>query len=129
MAVVVVKSTVQGRGKRLIMKIDLPYPPSSNRYWRSFRGRMVVSEEARTYKRVVGLIANHAGLQPGQGDVSVSIHIRRPAKRRDIDNHLKVTLDSLQGYMYENDGQIVELHAVMVDDKRNPGITVTVAPA
>lgn len=27
-------------------------------------------------------------------------------------------------YLYENDGQIVELHARMSDDKRNPGVTV-----
>lgn len=111
------------------MKINLPYPPSSNRYWRSFRGRVVVSEEARAYKDAVGLLANVANLQPITGEVILSIHIRRPAKRRDIDNHLKVTIDSLQGYLYKNDSQIVELHAIMVDDKHNPGITVTCTPS
>lgn len=108
------------------MQIDLPYPPSSNRYWRNFRGRMVTSDEARSYKESVGLLCNVAGLQPIDGKVSVHIDIRRPADRRDLDNHAKVLLDSLQGHAYNNDSQIVELHLFMRNDKRNPGATVTV---
>lgn len=108
------------------MQIDLPYPPSSNRYWRNFRGRMVVSEEARNYKESVGLIANVAGLQPVDGEVCVTLHIRRPAKRRDLDNHVKVLLDSLQGHAYTNDGQIRELHITMADEPRNPGVTIAI---
>ena len=109
------------------MQIDLPYPPSSNRYWRNFRGRMVVSEEAQSYKKSVGLIANVAGLHPVDGELCVTLHIRRPAKRRDLDNHVKVLFDSLQGYAYNNDSQIRELHITMADDKRNPGVTVNVS--
>lgn len=113
------------------MIIDLPYPPSSNRYWRNYRGRMVVSEEAQQYKQVVMLLANAADLRPIAKPQSVAVRmtIRRPAQRRDIDNHLKVTLDSLQGYLYENDSQIVALSAFMTDDKKNPGITVECYPA
>jgi len=106
--------------------INLTYPISANRYWRSYRGRVVVSDEARAYKRVVGLICNHAATEPISGDVAVSVDIRRPAKRRDIDNHAKVLLDSLQGFAYHNDGQIIDLHLRMTDNKRNPGVTVTV---
>ena len=110
------------------MRIELPYPPSSNRYWRNFRGRTVVSEEARLYKDAVGFLCNAAAIRPIQGEVTVSVRIRRPAKRRDIDNHLKVALDALQGHVYENDSQIVELHVTMVDDKRNPGLTLECNP-
>lgn len=111
------------------MTITLPYPPSSNRYWRNFKGRTVVSDEARSYKNDVGTLCNIAGIQPIDGDIAVKVEIRRPAKRRDIDNHAKVLLDSLQGYAYNNDGQIMDLHLSMRDDKRNPGVTVTVTPA
>ena len=108
-------------------QIDLPYPPSSNRYWRNYKGVTVVSDEARNYKQVVRLIANVAGLEPVQkpGAVAVSLIIRRPRRARDLDNHLKITFDALQGALYENDGQIVELHVYMGDDKHNPGVTVT----
>lgn len=108
------------------MQIDLPYPPSANRYFRIYNGRAVTSDEARTYKRTVGLLCTRAGVEPVAGDVAVNIHIRRPAKRRDIDNHLKVTLDALQEYAYNNDSQITELHVTMCDNKQHPGVTVTV---
>lgn len=111
------------------VKLELDYPPSANRYWRNFRGRMVVSDEARTYKELAFWMAKQQGATCVNGPVAVSLHIRRPAKRRDLDNHAKVVLDSLQGAAYENDSQIVELHITMEDNKKNPGVTVTVEQA
>lgn len=108
------------------MQIELEYPPSANRYWRNFRGRMVVSEEARTYKQLAYWQAKQQGAICASGPVAVSLHVRRPAKRRDLDNHAKVVLDSLQGAAYENDSQIVELHITMEDNKKNPGVSVKV---
>jgi crossover junction endodeoxyribonuclease RusA len=43
--------------------IQLPYPPSLNRYWRTFRNRTVVSAEGLAYKREVAALARQAGLQ------------------------------------------------------------------
>lgn len=108
------------------MVIELPYPPSANRYWRMAKGHMIVSDEAKGYKQAIGLICNVAALEPVDGAVSVSIEIRRPAKRRDLDNHAKVLLDSLEGHAYRNDGQIVELYMRMTDNPESPGATVTV---
>lgn len=108
------------------MVIELPYPPSTNRLTRNLRGRSVTSEEARNYKQAVGYICNLAQLQPLAGVVAVEMVVRRPRKVRDIDNCIKCVLDSLQGYAYANDKQVMQLHVNMVDDKRNPGITVTV---
>lgn len=114
------------RALRKPVQIDLPYPPSANRYWRLAKGHLIVSEEAASYKTAVGLICNVAGITPTANPVAVQIDVRRPAQRRDIDNHCKVLLDSLQGYAYENDGQIIDLHVRMSDNKRNPGVTVIV---
>lgn len=105
--------------------ITLPFPPSANRYWRNWRGRMVVSDEAKDYKAIVALLARD--FEPLSGPVSVSIGVYRPARRRDLDNCLKVVLDALQGYLYENDDQIVELHARRFDDKHNPRVEIYVS--
>lgn len=106
--------------------IELPYPPSANRYWRNFRGRMVISAEAKAFKEQAGWIAKASGGALLTGAVSMFVDIYRPAKRGDLDNTLKVTIDSLQGIFYTNDSQIVEIHARLFDDKKNPRAVVTV---
>lgn len=112
-----------------MISITLPYPPSANRYWRNFRGRMVISAEAKAFKEQAAWIAKASGAQMITGAVSMLVDIYRPAKRGDLDNTLKVTIDSLQGIFYENDSQIVEIHARLHDDKRNPRAVVCVKTA
>jgi crossover junction endodeoxyribonuclease RusA len=79
--------------------VELPWPPSANRYWRSFRGRMVISKEAKEFKsevtyRLSKLPAKNAFFD---GRVGVKIRAYPPDKRkRDLDNLIKITLDSLQ---------------------------------
>lgn len=109
-----------------MITIELPLPPSSNRYWRNFRGRMVVSDEARAYKLQAGWLAVAAGAQILEGALSLSIDVYRARKAGDLDNKLKVLLDSLQGILYKNDSQIVEIHARLFDDKHNPRAIVSV---
>lgn len=111
------------------MTITLPTPVSANRYWRNFRGRMVVSAEAKAYKEQVAWIARAAGVEMLTGDVSVTMRVYRQAKRGDLDNSLKVSLDSLIGIAYADDSQIVRIVAERYDDKRNPRVEVEVTPA
>ena len=106
--------------------ITLPYPPSANRYYRNFRGRMVRSQEAEAYRIGVGWQCNLAGIVPLHGDLRVSLDFYRPAKRGDLDNLLKVVFDSLNGYAYGDDQQIVEIHAMRHDDKADPRVEVVI---
>jgi crossover junction endodeoxyribonuclease RusA len=106
--------------------VTLPVPPSTNRYWRKFRNKIVVSEEAKTYKRAAGFIATAAGVECLQGDVIMAVDVYRPMKKGDLDNYLKVLLDALQGIAYANDSQIIEIRARRFDDKRNPRAEVTI---
>lgn len=110
-----------------MVTITLPYPPSSNRYWRNYRGVMVKSEQARQYQEQAGWIAKAKGLQPLVGDIDVRIDVYRPAKRGDLDNTLKVILDSLNGIAYQDDSQIVSIHAQRFDDKQNPRVELTIS--
>lgn len=97
--------------------LELPYPISVNRYWRNFRGRSVVSAEARKYKADVAVLARQAGLQGvllGPVVLVAVLHPKKPqragkgpARCIDLDNAMKVAIDALQGVAYVNDSQLV----------------------
>lgn len=109
-----------------MMKLVLPMPPSANRYWRNWRGAMVVSEEARAYKSNVAKLAMAQRTRPLSGDIYVSIDVYRKQKSGDLDNRIKVVLDSLRGTAFDDDKQVVEIHARRFDDKSNPRVEVTI---
>jgi len=104
--------------------VTLPVAPSSNRYWRVWRNRAVRTKEAEAYiaavKRAVGRRALFLG------PVAVTIHWYRAARMGDLDGRLKVALDAFQGSVYENDRQIVELHAYRHEDPLDPRMAITV---
>lgn len=117
------------------MKLTLPYPPSANRYWRSVGGKVLKSREARLYQqgvRLRWLTQRPAGTpsRPPSCPVVVSVALFRPARRGDLDNSLKVLLDSLKGIAFQDDAQVVELHAARFEDPEDPRaeVTVEVAP-
>lgn len=112
-----------------ITSATLPFPPSTNRYWRNFRGHMVVSKEAREYKAVVAGIFLQQSMDGGLNDsdeIVIDLVVYRPEKRRDLDNCVKILLDSMQGFVYKDDKQIVEIHAYREDDKHNPRVEVAI---
>lgn len=93
-------------------KCTLPYPPTANRYWRTGRGgRPYVSAEAQEYKQTAGWLANAAGIDCLQGNIKITLKFYRPTKQGDLDNRIKVLLDSLNGIAWGDDKQIVEIHA------------------
>lgn len=93
------------------MIITLPWPPSVNRYWRSAMGRVLISVEGRRYRNRV--IAHWLDSRPQKqaGPLRVSIIACPPDKRRrDLDNLLKATLDSLtHAGAWDDDSQIIDL--------------------
>ena len=105
-----------------MMYLVLPYPPSANRYWRTFRGRAVVSAEARAYKADVKL----KGCIPFVGPVALIARFYRPQRSGDLDNRLKVLCDALNGHAWDDDSQVVEIHAYRHDDKARPRVEVEV---
>lgn len=112
--------------KQTELTFTLPYPPSANRYWRNVNGRMVVSASARAYKEEVGWMIRPKVKDPLPGDIYVRVRIFRPRKIGDLDNTLKVLLDSLKGIVFLDDEQVVEIRANRFDDKANPRAEVIV---
>lgn len=106
----------------------LPYPPSANNYWRSIvingRGRVVVSREAKAFKKAVSAVM--AGVSPLTGPVALTATFYRPRKQGDLDNLLKVTCDALKGICYHDDEQIVQITAHRKEDKENPRVEISV---
>ena len=98
-----------------MVRLELPYPPSVNRYYRHVGPRTLISRMGRAYRRRVCAILRRAGIEPMIGDLTVGLDFYPPdRRRRDCDNPLKALLDALQrGGLYEDDSQIKKLLVVM----------------
>jgi crossover junction endodeoxyribonuclease RusA len=92
-----------------MVKLSLPWPPSFNKYWRHFRGRVYVSARGKAYRSSVATIWEEAG-QPrfGTARLGVKLDVFPPDRREhDLDNLLKALLDALEhAGLYERDSQI-----------------------
>lgn len=109
-------------------RIVLDYPPSANRYWRAVNGRILVSREARAYKMIAACQSIWQGIKkPLDGELVVTLRFYRPQRSGDLDNYVKVALDSLNGVVWYDDKQIVEIHSYRYDDKARPRVEVEVS--
>lgn len=118
----------------MTITMELPYPISANRYWRRAGHRIIPSAEANKYKAGVRRQAYLEGIVAFIGDVGVEITLHPKCKKdgtasgtvMDIDNAMKVTLDSLQEVAYINDKQIKYLVAQYGPPVDDGGLTVNV---
>jgi crossover junction endodeoxyribonuclease RusA len=104
------------------MDIDivLPFPPSTNTYWRMFQNRMIISKAGREYRKAVqDAVMLQKANKHFDCELVVTIEAYRPDnRRRDLDNLLKATLDSLtHAGVYLDDSQIIDLRIYWAVDK------------
>lgn len=94
-----------------MFKLQLPFPPSVNHYWRHVGKRVLISKQGREYRTEVGSLIRRKRVEAFEGDLIVDIKLTPPdRRRRDIDNSLKALLDAMQfGGVYLDDSQIVRL--------------------
>ena len=100
-----------------MIRLELPYPPSANTYWRSVvinnRVRVLLSRKGREYKMAVQHACAAAGIAGKRitHDVAIVISLYPPdRRRRDIDNSVKPLLDALTSAgVWLDDSQVCEL--------------------
>jgi Holliday junction resolvase RusA-like endonuclease len=78
------------------MYLLLPFPPSENHYRRYVGFMPILSKEGRLYRQKVQAIIREKEIPHIDNDVSISLWIAPPDKRkRDLDNLLKALFDSI----------------------------------
>lgn len=89
--------------------ITMPWPPTANTYWRRVGPKTLISQVGRKYRRTIKQLAL-AERWPQFGKQRVWVYIGAwppDNRRRDLDNLLKATLDSLEhAGVFDDDGQI-----------------------
>lgn len=106
------------------IKLILPYPPSVNNLYATFRGRRITSAAGRRFKTDIALLAKRQGAKLLNGDLVITFRVFRPKRIGDLDNRLKASQDALKGICFADDKQIIEIHAFRFDDKTNPRIEI-----
>ena len=95
---------------------------------RVYQGRAMTPARTREYETLVSQAAGIAWRgAPTNRLLSVTLRFYRAnCIRCDIDNLTKAILDALNGVVWEDDGQIVELRAVKGNDAERPRVEITV---
>jgi crossover junction endodeoxyribonuclease RusA len=116
-----------------IHSIMMPYPISTNRYYRNLQHITTLSKEGRLFKQMVRLA--NLRIKPIVDDVVLNITIHPKQKKDggaynqiiDLDNGLKCILDSLIGIVYHDDKQVKGLHVNYGSSKVGGATTVLVS--
>lgn len=104
-----------------MIEFTIPWPPTTNTYYRNVQGKTLISREGRSYKRNISQIVSRNHFKKATGRLEVVLVCYPPDRRkRDLDNLLKAIFDSLQkAGVYDDDSQIDRI--VMQREKVSKG--------
>lgn len=113
-----------------MIQVTLPYPPSVNSIWRHAGNKSYLTAKAKDWKTNAAWTVKAAvlgGSKPIMGPFNVHLEVGRPDKRkRDLDNLIKVVLDSVKdGGAIRDDSDAQSIHAQWVPDLKGVRVTVT----
>lgn len=110
------------------MHLILPWPPSTNRLWRSVNGVVMLSHKARQYRNTVALQCILYKKEKLKGDIVLHVDAFPPDKRkRDLDNLLKPLIDSLNhANIFDDDFQICQLSITRKEVRKNGHLSVII---
>ena len=112
------------------MKLELPWPPSVNTYWRRAGYTIYISEKGKEYRSFVILFCRAKKIKKTVGKIALTIEAYPPDKRqRDLDNLPKALLDSLvHANVIDDDSNIDELHILRREVIKEGKVVVTIQP-
>ena len=104
----------------------VPRPKARAR--RGAGGRWYTPQATKAYEAAVGWSARAAGVRDAyEGPVRLTVGLWFPDhRRRDVDNCAKSICDALNGIVYLDDSQVVELTVRRYVDRERPRADVTV---
>lgn len=106
----------------LVSRLELPWPPSLNHYYRHVGPRVLISKQGRDYRDAVAAKLASEGVRCMSGKISLTLDAYPPDnRRRDVDNLLKCLLDSLTGCLLLDDSQIKRLSITMREPMHGNG--------
>lgn len=90
------------------VRLELPWPPSVNHYYRHVGPRVIISKQGRQYRERVAAIFAASGMPKLMGDLKITLDLYPPdLRRRDNSNILKALEDALQNAgVYDDDYQL-----------------------
>ena len=111
-------------------KFTMPWPPSINGYWRTFKNRQIISKRGRDYRAnaIAHLIDIKLYNEKLSEPLRVELVLNPPTLRRyDIDNFNKALFDALShGNFWIDDEQVIELKITKGAKTKNGNVMVTV---
>ena len=82
---------------------------SINSFYRTFRGRMLISKPGREFKLEISKCLDITTKILGPIKLTLIFHFK-DKRRRDVDNYAKVLIDCLKNVLFEDDDKIYILH-------------------
>ena len=106
-----------------MIELELPMPPSANNYWRYVNGKVLKSKDAREYIKIIAQLwmvykaQKKAKAFSKDQRLQIYIQVFPPNRiRRDLDNLLKVLMDSLEhAGLFTNDEQIDDIRIMRME--------------
>ena len=90
--------------------IEIPIMACSvNKYYRTWKGRVLISADGREFKKQVDLLLNSYEKVYGKIKLKIILYFK-DKRKRDLDNYNKVLIDCLKNKLFEDDDQIYQLY-------------------
>ena len=82
---------------------------SVNKYYRSWKGRVLISKDGKEFKKELELYLTNYEKILGKIKLNIILHFK-DKRKRDVDNYAKVLIDCLKNKLFEDDDMIYKLY-------------------